>query len=31
MDLSSTPVQITLVVVLAGLVYWWFKMRPQSY
>lgn len=31
MDLGSTPVQIGLVIVLIGLLVWWFKYRPQSY
>jgi hypothetical protein len=29
MDLSSTPVQIVLAVLLIGLIVWWVKFRPQ--
>jgi len=25
----NTPVQIALVVILVGLLVWWFKFRPQ--
>jgi hypothetical protein len=31
MDLSSTPVQIGLAVVLVALLVWWFKFRQPGY
>lgn len=32
MDVMGNPiVQIVLVLILIGLLFWWFKYRPQSY
>jgi hypothetical protein len=31
MDLGSPPVQIGLLVVLGGLLVWWFKFRQPGY
>jgi hypothetical protein len=31
MDLSNPIIQVILVLLLVGLLVWWFKFRPQSY